>query len=225
MTNPLHVALVLLAVATGAADAFAFLLLGGIFTANMTGNLVLAGMFTRPGWSTTLVGALTAIVAFAAAAAVAFRVTPRPRAGTVYAPRAVVTLAVPIVVLQLGFALAWLLTGGDVPPTGSCTLIAVSAAALGAQTVLAKRVSGAAGLTTTFVTGTLTAIVEALADGQRGSLGLQWAVVAAVTVGALIGTAVVAVLPLAAPFVPLALVGTATLLLVGVERTARVGSA
>ena len=50
-------ALLVLSFAAGAADAFAFLLLGGIFTANMTGNLILAGLPTRPGYMSVLMGA------------------------------------------------------------------------------------------------------------------------------------------------------------------------
>ncbi|MDD1451425.1 DUF1275 family protein [Sphingomonas sp. H160509] len=43
-----RVALPLLAFGAGAADAFAFSMLGGIFTANMTGNAVLEAMFEQP---------------------------------------------------------------------------------------------------------------------------------------------------------------------------------
>lgn len=210
----LRLALILLGLATGAADAFAFLLLGGIFTANMTGNVVLAGMFSRPGWPTTLAGALTAIVVFALAVYAAFRSSPEPRAGAPYPRRAVLVLTVLGAVLQLVLALAWLTTVGHVGLVGQCGLIALSAAALGVQTVLAKRVSGAAGLTTTFVTGTLTSVMEELATGRRGTRGLQSAVVAAVGTGAVAGTAVAAVLPLAGPLLPLACSAGATILLV-----------
>jgi uncharacterized membrane protein YoaK (UPF0700 family) len=215
----LDVALVLLGLATGAADAFAFLLLGGIFTANMTGNLILLGMFTRPGWPATLFGALTAIIMFAAAAYGGFRFSPKPNVGIPYPRRAILTLTVPGLVLQLGLALVWLVTGASVGLAGRCALIAVSAAALGAQTVLAKRVSGAAGLTTTFVTGTLTTVMEGLAEGQRGARCLQSAVVTAVTLGAFAGTALAALVPVAGPLLPFALSGTATLLLVGRSAT------
>lgn len=39
--------LLFLSFGAGATDAFAFLALGGIFTANMTGNLVLVGLVGR----------------------------------------------------------------------------------------------------------------------------------------------------------------------------------
>ncbi len=63
----------MLSFAAGAADAFAFLLLGGIFTANMTGNLILAGLPTRPGYMSVLVGAAVAVTAFSVALYGGFR--------------------------------------------------------------------------------------------------------------------------------------------------------
>ena len=80
----IHAALVLLSFSAGAADAFAFLALGGIFTANMTGNLILTGMFTRPEFGATLVGAIVAIVAFAALL---------PGAGLVFALPALIAIS------------------------------------------------------------------------------------------------------------------------------------
>ena len=63
----------LLSFGTGAADAFAFTVLGGILTANMTGNAVLAVLFDRSAYLTTLAGAATALTAFALAALGGFR--------------------------------------------------------------------------------------------------------------------------------------------------------
>ena len=51
----------MLSFGAGATDAFAFLALGGIFTANMTGNLVLVGLVGRDDYLASLVGAAIAI--------------------------------------------------------------------------------------------------------------------------------------------------------------------
>lgn len=217
-TVALRSALVLLAVASGAADAFAFLLLGGIFTANMTGNLVLVGMFTRPGWPVTLAGASTAVAFFAGAAYAAFRSSPKGVPGARYPRGAVIALTVPGLVLQLALSVSWLLVGGRVELVGSCALVALSSAVLGIQTVLAKRLSGSAGLTTTFVTGTLTTIMEDLAERRTGARALQSAVVVAVVVGAVTGTALAAAAPVAAPFLPLGLSASATAVLLAGHR-------
>jgi uncharacterized membrane protein YoaK (UPF0700 family) len=214
-----RVALVLLALASGAADAFAFLLLGGIFTANMTGNLVLAGMFTRPGWPATLAGAVTAVVVFAGATFSAFRFSPGPSSGTRYPPRAVGALAAAALVAQSALVVVWSVVGGAAValPT-ACLLVALSAAALGVQTVLAKRLSGASGLTTTFVTGTLTSLMEGLADRRRGARVLQLAVVLALVTGAVAGTALVRAAPAVAPLLSAVLVAGATAVLLSSVR-------
>jgi uncharacterized membrane protein YoaK (UPF0700 family) len=60
------IALVLLTLGSGATDAIAFLGLGGTFTANMTGNLVLIGLVGREDYAGTAVRATVACVAFAA---------------------------------------------------------------------------------------------------------------------------------------------------------------
>lgn len=215
-----RVALVLLALASGAADAFAFLLLGGIFTANMTGNLVLAGMFARPGWPATLAGAVTAVVVFAAATYLAFRSSPVPASGSRYPTRAVGRLAAAALTAQAALVIVWSFVGGTALalPT-ACLLVALSAAALGVQTVLAKRLSGASGLTTTFVTGTLTSLMEGLAGRRRGTRTLQAAVVLALVAGAVAGTAAARAVPVAAPLLPALLVASATVVLLASRRS------
>jgi uncharacterized membrane protein YoaK (UPF0700 family) len=212
-----HVALVLLAVASGAADAFAFLQLGGIFTANMTGNLVLAGMFTRPGWPVTLAGASTAVVVFAAATYWGFRASPAPVTGNRYPRRSIGVLAGTALVAQGALVVVWIAVwtvgGAPVALVWSCVLVALSAAALGVQTVLAKRLSGASGLTTTFVTGTLTSLMEGLAERRRGARAVQAAVVVALVGGAVAGTALAHLVPPVAPLLPLLLVAVASVIL------------
>src|SRR5690349_2196820 len=126
---------VVLSLGAGATDAFAFLALGGIFTANMTGNLGLTTLFQRPGYATALAGALVALAVFAAALAAGFRMKRvlGPAAG-----------------LQALVLAGWL---AHVPHPA---LIACSAAAMALQTVAGKRAFD--GVTTTFVTGTLTSL-------------------------------------------------------------------
>ena len=94
----------MLAFAAGATDAFAFLLLGGVFTANMTGNLVLAGLTERPGYATMIVCVIIAILAFAVGLFAAFRAAPPGSASR----RLVVVLAAGLVA-QIGVLIGWLL--------------------------------------------------------------------------------------------------------------------
>src|SRR5258705_10380032 len=64
-------------VVTGLVDAVSFLALGRVFTANMTGNVVLLGFATArvPGMSVTL--SLTALVSFLTGAVLAARIMAR----------------------------------------------------------------------------------------------------------------------------------------------------
>src|SRR5262245_60051139 len=70
---------VVLSFAAGATDAFAFLQLGRILTANMTGNLILVGLYQRPNYTTTLIGALVAVVVFALVTYLGFRLADPAR--------------------------------------------------------------------------------------------------------------------------------------------------
>ncbi|PPG80933.1 hypothetical protein C5C52_10030 [Rathayibacter sp. AY1E5] len=215
VTGParLRLALVLLAIASGATDAFAFLLLGGIFTANMTGNLVLLGLYPRSAWLTTAGGAVTAIVFFAGAVYAGFRTTRARTPSTGDGRRPLRAIALVGVVLQLAVAVAWPTVQGGTSLLVDCAFIATSAAALGLQTVLAKRISGAAGLTTTFVTGTLTSLMQELAERSSGSRTLQALIVASLAGGAVVGAATVTLAPAWAPTPALVLSAVAVVLL------------
>lgn len=73
----LAVTAALLSYAAGAGDAFAFTELGGVFTANMTGSLVLSGLTGLPGYGALVAGAATALAAFLAAVYAASRAAPK----------------------------------------------------------------------------------------------------------------------------------------------------
>lgn len=191
------VVLPLLSFGAGAADAFAFTALGGIFTANMTGNAVLASMFTRSGYAVTLVGAAIAIGAFVLALVIGFRVT-RASAGN---RATLVALLMSAACLKFVVLLWWLL-----PHTGAWLLwmVTASAAAMALQTVAAKRDRIARGATTTYLTGTLTDLVEDIVDGRSPSFTPRWYPLLALPLGAASATLVGMVAPMWTPLLPLA---------------------
>jgi uncharacterized membrane protein YoaK (UPF0700 family) len=192
-----YVVLPLLSFGAGAADAFAFTALGGIFTANMTGNAVLASMFTRSGYATTLAGAATALGAFVLALAAGFRVT-RAVSSNKRTFRALLMSAACLTFMVL---LWWLL-----PHTGTWLLcmVAGSAASMALQTVAAKRDRVPRGATTTYLTGTLTDLVQDISDGRTPLFTYRWYPLLALPLGAASATLVGMVAPLWTPLLPLA---------------------
>lgn len=176
--------LVLLSFATGATDGFAFLALGGIFTANMTGNLVLISLFQRSAWLHTLLGASTATLTFGLALLAAFRISG-PR-GSLH--RGVVALLAIACLLQIVTCLIWGLDGGIAPAFGfQLVVIAVSSAAMAVQTAAARRAGAGAdhSISTTFVTGMMTGLMQDIADGVRGERWHRFCIILAIPAGAL----------------------------------------
>jgi len=136
---------VVLAFAAGATDAFAFLQLSGVFTANMTGNLVLAGLVDRPGYSAAIAGIVTAVLVFGATLFVALRFM----SGDAPTGRTVVLLVV-AAVAQAAILGIWAVGPGGASSTSVVVLIGLSAMAMACQTAVAKRIDGASGVTTTY---------------------------------------------------------------------------
>lgn len=193
-----HAALVLplLYFGTGAADAFAFTMLGGIFTANMTGNAILATIFTRPDYAGTLAGALVAIVAFAAALYVGFRAT-RARSAR---HAMLVALAMSAACLKLVVLLWWF---APKSPAALLCAIAASAAAMALQTVAARNDGVPHGPSTTYVTGALTDLIADIARGETPWLTPRWVALSALPLGALSATLVGLHWPQVEPLIPL----------------------
>ncbi|MFC7644222.1 YoaK family protein [Streptosporangium lutulentum] len=74
-----YVVLVFMTLAAGAMDAVAFLGLGGIFTANMTGNLILLALVGEEGWEIRALRASLACVVFCVGLLTGFGMPKRGR--------------------------------------------------------------------------------------------------------------------------------------------------
>jgi uncharacterized membrane protein YoaK (UPF0700 family) len=177
-SGPASAVAVVLAFAAGATDAFAFLQLEGVFTANMTGNLVLAGLVERVGYERSIVGIVVAILVFVVTLYVGFRIVP-PTAR----PLRHAVLLVAGLVAQTAVLVGWLASRGA-PSAVVPVLIALSSVAMASQTALAKRIEPRSGVTTTYVTGTLTSVMADLADRRPQLLGTRLGVVVALVAGA-----------------------------------------
>jgi uncharacterized membrane protein YoaK (UPF0700 family) len=187
--GPLPPLLVSMTLVTGLVDAFSYLILGHVFVANMTGNVVFIGFALAgvPGFSVT--ASLTAVAAFAAGAVLGGRLVARHRDHRARLH----SLAGG---LQAAFLLAAVIlsvAGGGAPAAGyRYTLIAALGISMGIQNASARAIA-VPDLTTTVLTLTITGIAadSALAGGPGSQAGRRLVPIVTMLAGALIGAVLV----------------------------------
>lgn len=197
------ISLVLLAVGAGAADAISITVIG-VFTAAVTANIVLLGLAIGETDVHTATRAAVAFGAFSVGVlGGSFTLRGARRAGAP-PPRLAPVLA-GIAAAQGAFLAIWLASDGNPDGVALSALAGASGLAMGGQTA-AARSWHASGVTTTYVSGTLTLLLTELAL-ERGALADRLrlgAVIVAVVAGAAIGAVMlkharepVAIVPLA----------------------------
>ncbi len=213
--------LVVLAMGAGAVDAITLTALG-VFTAAITGNLVLVGIALGTGDGGQALRAGAAFAAFASGLVLAARILGEdaPAEPALRARARHVLVAVALV--QAAFAVAWLVL--DEQPHGAerVLLIVAAALAMGLQTE-AVRTWHARGITTTYVTGTLTLLVNELlehADTRRDRMR-RGGVIAGVVAGAALGALLLEHARGTAPLLPFALTLVVAAALPAVRTTRR----
>jgi uncharacterized membrane protein YoaK (UPF0700 family) len=150
-----------LAVAAGCVDAISFVGFRGVFTANMTGNTVLLGIGigSRAGYLPTSLGIAPPLIAIAAFVIGAFLTVPVM--GTEFSGRraAGVVAAEAVLIAISGVAFAFSDRDFIIP-----LCIGLVSCAMGAQSVAATK-ARLAGVSTTYVTGTLiTAVMKSFSS-------------------------------------------------------------
>jgi uncharacterized membrane protein YoaK (UPF0700 family) len=156
--HPLTVLLLALTFSTGLVDAVSYLHLGKVFTANMTGNVVLLGFGIAGGYDLPILAPIVSLLAFVVGAAfggaLAQAVATRHRTHLTIALGIEVTLVVA----------AALLTGlATIRPDSASgdTVIALLAFAMGVRNATVRRI-GVPDLSTTVLTLTLTGLAADL---------------------------------------------------------------
>jgi uncharacterized membrane protein YoaK (UPF0700 family) len=200
---------VLLAIVSGSVDAIGFVGLGGAFTSVMTGNLVLTGVSAAHGDGALLLRVAAAIVAYVVGCGIGARVArdlrPVPGEPThgVHWPSAVTrTLLVEFALLTV-FSIAWWVTFGDPGTSAKLAMLAINACALGMQSASVHRF-GVTGLSTTYLTGTLTTLTIRLAHREPlGELRLNAQLIAGLVAGGAGGAALALYAHPLAPILPL----------------------
>ena len=197
--GPLPPLLVAMTLVTGLVDAFSYLLLGHVFVANMTGNIVflafaLAG---APGFS--ILASLIALAAFVLGSFGGGLLGSR--LGQHRGHLLSVTAALQALLLCIAVILA-ALSGNPVPPGYSYGLIIVLGIAMGLQNATARKLA-VPDLTTTVLTLTINGIAadSRLAGGSGSKAGRRLISVAAMFVDALVGSLLIFHVTIVAPLV------------------------
>jgi uncharacterized membrane protein YoaK (UPF0700 family) len=211
--------MVALTVVTGATDAIAFTRLGNVFTSVMTGNLVLLGMGLGRGELTTLEHTALAVASFIVGTIIGARIAGAPRSDDRVWPRPFSTALMVELALFACVAVGWWASGSHPSGPGEQAMLAGSALALGIQSSAVVRL-GVSGLSTTYLTGTLTTFVHAVTTTRRlkgsgRSLCLLIALIAGAALGALLAIHAAPTAPLVSLIILSAVIGFAEVKLHG----------
>src|SRR5271166_5147888 len=179
--RPLRVVLILLALASGLIDAASYLGLGHVFTANMTGNILLLGFATAGASGFSASACLVSVGAFLVGAGVAGRLERDLRAGR---RRFIIEVG------GEGILIAAAATVAVKPGSpGAYVTIGLLALAMGARNDTISRLSVQTNLTTTVLTSALTGLASdfALGAGSTTLASRRLASLFSLLAGALLG--------------------------------------
>ena len=166
--RPRHAHLVgLLTFASGCIDVVTLMIIGGAFTSVITGNLIFVG---RAIGTSSLSPALHAVMAVAGyivgvAAGARLRQLLARRGPQGAWPRSATLVLASECAILLAVNVAWLSWDGAPPTTATDLLLVAAALSLGMQGAAARGIKG--NPSTTYMTGALTTLVEAVSTGGR----------------------------------------------------------
>jgi len=218
MNRPRQQVTTLIAIAltfgSGAMDVASFTKLGGVFTSVMTGNIVLCGLAAARGSVSLIAHTATAfagyVVGVAGGTRIAWYHTGRSEQADdndgsgAWAPHVRAVLLAELALLA-GFAVGWWASGSA--PGGSLEywLLAIAAAAMGLQASAVTQM-GLSNVSTTYLTGTLTGLVDSLASPERRKREglIRPGVLGGLAAGALLSGLLVKTAPAGVPALPVA---------------------
>lgn len=152
----LHLALMLtLTFSTGVVDAIGYLGLDRVFTANMTGNVVILAMGITGQAGLPIVGPAIALVAFVVGAAIAGRLLKGVPKG--WHRRDTWVLSVVAALLVVALVPSLLVPASTLPPAVALPVTALLAVAMGMQAGAARHIA-VTDVTTVVITSTLAAL-------------------------------------------------------------------
>jgi uncharacterized membrane protein YoaK (UPF0700 family) len=167
--RPRHLYLVgLLTFASGCVDVVTLTVIGGAFTSVITGNLILIGRGLGTATLDPALHAAMAVAGYIVGVALGSRLAQRARApqgenSPAWPRQATIVLAAECVLL-IAINAAWIGYGAAPPTAAADVLLVVAGICLGMQGAAARNIAG--NPSTTYMTGALTGLVEALATGR-----------------------------------------------------------
>jgi uncharacterized membrane protein YoaK (UPF0700 family) len=186
---PLPPLLLALTVVTGLVDSFSYLVLGHVFVANVTGNVVFLAFALAGASGFSIAASLVALGAFSLGALAGGRLSTELGAHRGHLLAVVTAIQTVLVVASVAVAA----TAAD-PGSGVAryALIVLLALAMGTQNAAARKLA-VPDLTTTVLTLTITGIFAdgRLAGGASSRIGRRLLSVLAMFLGALVGTLLV----------------------------------
>ena len=180
--------MLLLTILTGIVDALAYLKLGHVFVANMTGNVVFLGFAAAGAGGLSVPGSLLALACFFPGGVAAGRLASRLGGNRLHQLRAATAAQALLCVAAIPVAA---IAGHDFGPGSRYTLIVLLALAMGVQNATARRLA-VPDLTTTVLTQTLTGIAadSRLGGGSGANTARRVLSVTTMLLGAIVGALV-----------------------------------
>jgi uncharacterized membrane protein YoaK (UPF0700 family) len=197
--GPLPPLLVAMTVVTGLVDSFSYLLLGHVFVANMTGNVVFLAFAVVGAHGFSIAASVVALVSFGLGSVLGGRIVRH--FGHHRGHHVAVATAAQGVLLAVAMVLA--LVGSQPFGSGSrYSLIVFLALSMGVQNSSVRRLA-VPDLTTTVLTLTVTGIGadSALGGGKGSKSGRRLISIAAMFLGALVGAALILHVHVAVPLI------------------------
>ncbi|MET7574362.1 YoaK family protein [Streptomyces sp. NPDC005492] len=186
--GPLPPLMLALTVVTGLVDAFSYLVLGHVFVANMTGNVVFSGFAIAGAAGFSLAASLAALAAFAAGALIGGRLAHGAGAHRGRVLHLALLLETTLVLAAYVVAQVTHTTAAHLGTAVQYTLIALLGLGMGVQNATARALA-VPDLTTTVLTLTITGVAadSRLAGGKGSKVGRRLLSAGAMFAGGLAG--------------------------------------